>query len=85
MVHFCAVHGCGSRSNRERNLSYFRIPKVRRMDGEKKQELKSKQQRMWLANINRADIKVEKLNDDNNYRVCSEHFIEGMFLFSVST
>ena len=55
------------------------------MDGEKKQELKSKQQRMWLANINRADIKVEKLNDDNNYRVCSEHFIEGMFLFSVST
>ncbi|XP_078277539.1 uncharacterized protein cdk2ap1 [Rhinoraja longicauda] len=71
MVSFCAVINCANRGNRERYLSYFRIPKVRRNDGREKRELKGQQQLKWLANIGR-DIKIEKIE---NYRVCSLHFI----------
>ncbi|XP_055509316.1 uncharacterized protein LOC129707898 isoform X1 [Leucoraja erinacea] len=72
MVNFCAVLNCANRGDRERHLSYFRIPKVRRNDGKEKREVKGQQQLKWLANIGRTDIKIEKIA---NYRVCCLHFI----------
>ncbi|XP_055492695.1 uncharacterized protein LOC129697960 [Leucoraja erinacea] len=73
MVLFCAVNNCGSRGNRETQLSYFRVPKVRKEEGKHKRELKGQQQRKWLANIGRGDMKIEKIG---TYRVCSLHFIK---------
>ena len=58
MVHFCAVPGCSNRSDRENQLSYYRLP------------LKNKAVlKQWIHNIGRANLTLK-----DHTRVCSEHF-----------
>ena len=74
MVNFCAVIGC-SNDGYKKNISFFRLPSIiKHHNDEKTEELSSRRQDMWLAAIDRADIKMEKLYV---YRVCSQHFLSG--------
>ena len=34
MVNFCGVFACGKRGDRDRHLSFFRLPKIRLTEGE---------------------------------------------------
>ena len=58
MVNFCVVPGCSKRSNREKDLSYYRLP------------LKDKKLlQIWIYKIGRKNLPL-----NGNSRVCSEHF-----------
>ena len=58
MVHCCCVPGCSNRSDRERHLSFFRLPLTN------KSLLKA-----WIHRIGRKNLPLNP-----NTRVCSEHF-----------
>ena len=58
MVNTCVVPGCGSRSDRDHQLSFHRLP------------LKNKTLlRQWLHHIGRKNVPL-----NNNSRICSRHF-----------
>ena len=58
MVNFCVVPGCSNRSNREKDLSYYRLP------------LKDKKLlQVWVHKIGRKNLPL-----NGNSRVCSQHF-----------
>ena len=58
MVNFCVVPGCSNRSNREKDLSYYRLP------------LKDKKLlQVWVHKIGRKSLPL-----NGNSRVCSQHF-----------
>ena len=59
MVHVCCVPGCSSRSNREVNLSYYRLPL-----------LNKKLLKQWIHKIGRSNLPLNR-----STRVCSRHFI----------
>ena len=61
MVRICSVPGRNNRSDKQSDLSYFRLP------------LKDKLlQRKWVQNIGRADLPLTA-----NTTVCSVHFVAG--------
>ena len=60
MVHVCCVPCCSSRSDRERNLSYFGLP------FQDKKLLKQ-----WIHRIGRANLPLNR-----STRICSRHFIK---------
>lgn len=72
MPAFCAVYGCSNRHDREKNRSYYRLPKVITHQGERTRELSTARREKWLANIARSDIKPSSYD---NLRICSNHFI----------
>ena len=74
MVNFCAVVGCSQSGVK----GFFRIPAVPSHLGVQTEELSSKRRKQWLANIARTDLNSEAMYQ---YRVCSKHFLTGMFLF----
>ena len=79
MVNFCGVFACAKRGDKDRHLSFFRLPKIRLTEGEQTRQLSEQRQRAWLSNIGRSDIKV------SNYpytRVCSLHFVTGKYPMS---
>ena len=59
MVNFCAVPGCSNRSDRDKNVSYHRLPINK--PGLLKQ---------WIHKIGRENLPIL-----DSTRVCSEHFI----------
>ena len=63
MVKFCAVVGCGNRSNRDKDKSFYRLPAVVTNQGAHTEELSDKRRRSWLAAIRR------KYNKDKQLRV----------------
>ena len=71
----CAVLGCNNHSERDKHMSYYCIPKVRKFSDKHELELLTKQRDGFLARINRADLTVEVLerNTKMDYRVCSRH------------
>ena len=77
MPAFCAVFGCANRKNRNRDKSYYRLPKVIVHQGERTNELSQARRDKWLANIARSDLNPTTLR---NLRVCSDHFV-GKFMF----
>ena len=74
MVRFCAVVGCGNRSNRDKDKSFYRLPAVVTNQGAHTEELSDKRRRSWLAAIRRKDIKTSSYA---YVRVCSDHFLSG--------
>lgn len=71
----CIVVDCGSRADRDNELSYFRIPSVRKSAHYPQiNELSKTRRQRWLAAIKRDDISESMLR---NQRVCSKHFITG--------
>ena len=74
MMNFCAVVGCGNRSNREKEKSFYRLPAVITAQGKETEQLSDKRRQSWLAAIRRKDIKVSSYA---YIRVCSDHFVCG--------
>ena len=74
MVNYCRVYGCTNRSDREKNLEYYRLPRVIKNQREACKTLSEERRRVWLAELNQ-DFKGKNLD---NIRVCSAHFLTGM-------
>ncbi|KAH9382097.1 hypothetical protein HPB48_022224 [Haemaphysalis longicornis] len=82
MVH-CAIVGCNSRTQTKaqkqkswkENPGFFKVPKVRRNECQKTQTLSEERRREWIARIIRTGIAA----DPDKYRVCSRHFVSGMY------
>ena len=74
MVKFCAVYGCSSRSNREKDKRFFRIPSIVKHSDEKTRVMSKERRAKWLSAIKRQDLTENKVKDA---RVCSDHFISG--------
>ena len=74
MVNFCAVVGCGKRSDRDKGISFYRLPAVITHLAQKTYELSKKHRDAWLSSIHRADLVPKKYA---NTRVCSRHFVSG--------
>ena len=70
----CIVVGCSKRSDRDKDISFYRIPSVRKGRSEKEFELSKKWREGFLAAISRADLMTSKLE---NGRICSRHFVSG--------
>lgn len=75
----CAVVGCSNRSRsnirkvKSTNMNFFRVPKVISGQCDRTRMLSEERRRLWLARINRADLK----RVSPNVRVCGAHFITG--------
>jgi len=72
----CVVIGCSNRSERDKHVSYYRIPSVTAKYGERHLELSKKCQAGFLA-IFREDIDRKKLD---KYRICSNILFQGVLL-----
>ena len=70
----CAVVGCSKRSDRDKDVSFYRIPTIRTGRCERELELSTKRRAGFLAAISRADLTD---NSIDQARVCSRHFISG--------
>ncbi|XP_039548095.1 uncharacterized protein LOC120493510 [Pimephales promelas] len=73
MVNYCRVSGCTNRTDREKHLNYYRLPKVIKNQGEECQKLSEERRRLWLAKLNQ-DLRGKNLD---NIRICSAHFLSG--------
>ena len=74
MVNFCAMVGCGNRSTRKKDKSFYRLPAVVTNQGAQTEELSDERQRSLLAAIQRKDMKPSSYV---YVRVCSDHFSGG--------
>ena len=71
----CVVVGCSRRSGRDKDVSFYRIPKIIRKRGEETRKLSEKRRNGFVAAICRRDITAKILDHD---RICSRHFLSGM-------
>ena len=67
----CVVVGCSKRSDRDKDVSFHRIPTVRRHYGKRELELSIRRRDRYLAAISRENIDINALE---KYRICSRHF-----------
>ncbi|KAK0145558.1 hypothetical protein N1851_015512 [Merluccius polli] len=74
MPMFCVVYGCSNRSTREKEKSYFRIPKVVVHKGEKCKKLTEQRRKKWILNLRLRSGGAESVYS----RVCSDHFVRGV-------
>ena len=74
MVNFCAIYGCSKRADRDKELSFYRIPAVKTNASKILQDLHKERRSLWLRRIRRADIDDSKCT---YLRVCSLHFVTG--------
>ena len=70
----CVVFGCSKRSGRDKDVSFFRIPKVIYNKGDRTQQLSRRRRDGYLAAISRLGLTEKILKND---RVCSKHFVSG--------
>lgn len=70
----CVVLGCSKRSGRDRDVSFFRIPKVIHNKGKEVQLLSKRRRDGFLAAVSRVGLTEKILNND---RICSRHFVLG--------
>lgn len=76
----CLVVNCGKRSNRD-NVHFYSVPAI--LNNKfltHKNELSAKRRALWIAALKRDDLSEAKLK---NQRVCSEHFITGMYFVKI--
>ena len=74
MVNFCGMVGCSNRTGRDKNKSFYRLPKVVTHLGSDAQASSEERRAVWLTRISRADLTENK---QNNMRICSDHFVSG--------
>ena len=70
----CVFVGCLMRSDRDKGISFYRIPVVRRKGSKCKLELSIRRRAGYVAAISREDLDVKALR---KYQVCSHHFLSG--------
>ena len=68
----CLFVDCHSRSGRDRDVSFFRVPVIDKNHGEEAEELSTKRRTKLIAAISRDDLTEQILRND---RVCSRHFV----------
>lgn len=71
----CVVPGCGSRSERDKGVGFYRIPTVITNKGEFEEELTAERRKEWIKAISRGD--TEQKNVLASERVCGKHFVNG--------
>ena len=70
----CVVVGCSKRSGRDKDVSFYRLPKITASKGSRVLELSKKRRAGYIAAISRGDLSEKILAND---RICSRHFING--------
>ena len=68
----CVVIGCHKRSERDKDVSFHRLPAVHDREGKEDFELRKKRRDGYLAAISRENINVNELH---KYRICLLHFV----------
>ena len=56
MPNFCMIVGCGNDCAKRKDISFFRVPKVIKHQGEQTEKLSEERRRLWITAISRADI-----------------------------
>ena len=79
----CVVVGCSKRSERDKDVSFHRIPAVSDHQGAEDFDIRKRRRDGYLAAISRQDLDYNSLD---KYRICSRHFITGKpaFLYEVT-
>ena len=72
MVNFCAIIGCGNRSDRDKEVSFYRVPAHITHQGKGTEELSQKRRALWISRIHRA-----RFTPSSHTRICSRHFLGG--------
>ena len=67
----CVVFGCSKHSNRDKDVSFFRIPRIICNKGEQVYTLSKKRRDGFRAAISRVGLTEKILKND---RICSRHF-----------
>ncbi len=70
----CIVVGCTKSSGRDKDVSFYRLPKIMSSRGTTILELSKKRRAGYLAAISRKDITEKIMAND---RICSRHFVDG--------
>ena len=70
----CVVIGCLKCSERDKEVSFHRLPAVHDREGKEDFELRKKRRDGYLAAISREDIDVNELQ---KYRICLLQFVSG--------
>ena len=70
----CVIVGCSKRSGRDKDVSFFRLPKVINNQGKEVYSLSKRRRDGFLAAISRVGLTENILKND---RICSRHFITG--------
>ena len=85
MPQACSVVGCHNTSNTQDvkfgKKKIFRLPKIIILQGEQTESLSRERREKWIQAIRRVDLNVNSVDvpyDNDNVRVCSDHFITGM-------
>ncbi|EDO32538.1 predicted protein [Nematostella vectensis] len=73
MPYNCSVQGCSNRSSRDRQKSYFRIPRCVSHKSVRLREVTLRRREKWLKNLAGST----KLIASPHARVCSDHFVKG--------
>ena len=68
------IFGCSKRSGRDKDVSFYRIPKVVSRKGPEILSLSKKRREGYLKAISRVGLTEKILNND---RICSRHFHSG--------
>ena len=64
----CLIVGCSKRSGRDKDVSFYRVPKIITNKGPRKEELSRRRRAGFIAAISRHDLTDSILEND---RVCS--------------
>ena len=70
----CLMVNCHSRTVRDKEISFFRVPVIVKNQGEACEELSVERRRRWLSAISRDGLTESLIKSG---RVCSRHFVHG--------
>ena len=70
----CLVAGCSKRSGRDKDVSFYRIPKIMKNNHRLEGLCRRRTPDGFIAAIGRSDLTETILDND---RICSRHFITG--------
>ena len=71
---FCLVLKCSNDKSKRKDLSFCRVPKIIKNQGDEMEILSSECRRRWLSAISRQDLTEKKIEND---RACGDHFHSG--------
>ena len=66
----CVVIGCSKRSERDKDVSFYRIPAIIKHTDKRNYELSKKRREGFFAAISREDVDFINVQ---HYRICSRH------------
>ncbi|XP_022807135.1 uncharacterized protein LOC111344188 [Stylophora pistillata] len=74
MPAFCLIINCSNDKSKRKDLSFCRVPKIIKNQGEETEILSTERRRRWLSAIRRQDLTDRIIEND---RVCGDHFHSG--------